>query len=233
MTGTKSDIVITVERREDTGKGAARRLRQEGRIPGVVYGGGKEPFAISVDRHSVQELLKQEAGGNTIFLLKLKGAKQERRAMIREIQIDPLTRQFIHIDFIRVTRGHKLNVTVPVELVGDCAGVRHGGLLDFVTREVQIEVLPREVPDKISVDISELDVDQHLTLADVEELLPSSARLLDDPARVLVTIAAPRGKTIQEEEAEAAAAAELVITEQAEPEVIHGKGREDQGEGAE
>ena len=231
MSQTKSDIVITVERRKDTGKGAARRLRQEGRIPGVVYGGDKEPFAISVDRHSVQELLKQESGGNTIFLLKLKGAKQERRAMIREIQIDPLTRQFVHIDFIRVTRGHKLNVTVPLELVGDCAGVRHGGLLDFVTREVHLEVLPRELPDKITVDISELDVEEHITLGDLEGLLPESARLLDDPARVVVTIAAPRGKTAEEEAAEAAEA-ELVITEMAEPEVIHGKGREEE-EGAE
>jgi len=232
MTQTKSDIVITVERRADTGKGAARRLRQEGRIPGVVYGGDKEPFAISVDRHSVQELLRQEAGGNTIFLLKLKGAKQERRAMIREIQIDPLTRQFIHIDFIRVTRGQKLNVTVPIELEGDCAGVRHGGLLDFVTREVQIEVLPRELPDKIVLDITDLEVEEHLTVGDLVDLLPASARLLDDPSRVVVTIAAPRGKTAEEEAAEAAAA-ELVITEQAEPEVIHGKGREDEEEGAE
>ncbi|HHQ49248.1 MAG TPA: 50S ribosomal protein L25, partial [Acidobacteria bacterium] len=156
---TKKDIVIEVERRDETGKGVAGRLRREGKIPGVVYGGGVSPFAITVDRHSIQELLKQESGGNTIFLLKLKGGKQERRTMIREIQIDPMTRDFTHVDFIRVTKGQALNVTVPLELEGDCIGVRHGGVADFVTREIEMEVLPREIQDKIVVDISDLDVD--------------------------------------------------------------------------
>ncbi len=228
MTETDKDIVITVERREGLGKEAVRKLRQVGKIPGVVYGGGKEPFSIAVDRHAVQELLKQKAGENTIFLLKLKGAKQQRRAMIREIQIDPMTRDFIHIDFIRVTRGQKLTVSVPVELVGDCAGVRHGGVLDFSTREIEMEVLPRELPEKITVDISELDMDQNITVEDLADLMPKSARVLEDPGRVVVTIAAPRAAAVEEEEAaEGGEAPELVITERAEPEVIGGKGKEE------
>ncbi len=228
MTETDKDIVITVERREGLGKEAVRKLRQVGKIPGVVYGGGKEPFSIAVDRHAVQELLKQKAGENTIFLLKLKGAKQQRRAMIREIQIDPMTRDFIHIDFIRVTRGQKLTVSVPVELVGDCAGVRHGGVLDFSTREIEMEVLPRELPEKITVDISELDMDQNITVEDLADLMPKSARVREDPGRVVVTIAAPRAAAVEEEEAaEGGEAPELVITERAEPEVIGGKGKEE------
>ena len=227
MTETDKDIVITVERREGLGKEAVRKLRQVGKIPGVVYGGNKEPFPIAVERHSVQELLKQEAGENTIFLLKLKGAKQQRRAMIREIQIDPLTRDFIHIDFIRVTRGQKLTVSIPVELVGDCAGVRHGGVLDFSTRDIQMEILPRELPEKITVDISELDIDQNITVEDLVDLMPKSARVLEDPSRVVATIAAPRAATAEEEEEAAEGAPELVITERAEPEVIGGKGKEE------
>ncbi len=228
MTETGKDIVITVERRDGLGKEAVKKLRQVGKIPGVVYGGGKEPFPITVDRHVVQELLKQEAGENTIFLLKLKGAKQQRRAMIREIQIDPMTRDFIHIDFIRVTRGQKLTVSVPVELVGDCAGVRHGGVLDFSTRDIEMEVLPRELPEKITVDISELDIDQNITIEDLGDLMPKSARVLEDPGRVVVTIAPPRAATVEEEAAEAAEAQpELVITERVEPEVIGGKGKEE------
>ncbi len=226
MTDSEKDVVITVERREDTGKEAARRMRRTGKIPGVVYGGGKDPFPIAVDRKSVQELLKQEAGENTIFLLKLKGGKQQRRAMIREIQVDPMTRDFIHIDFIRVTRGQKLTVSVPVELTGDCVGVRHGGLLEFATREIEMEVLPRELPDKITVDISDLDVEENITVGDLADLMPKSARVLDDPGRVIVTIAAPRGAGAEAEEEEAAEAAELLVTEQAEPEVIGAKGKE-------
>ncbi|NOZ79208.1 MAG: 50S ribosomal protein L25 [Acidobacteria bacterium] len=227
MTETDKDIVITVERREGLGKEAVRKLRQIGKIPGVVYGGNKEPFPIAVDRHSVQELLRQEAGENTIFLLKLKGAKQQRRAMIREIQIDPMTRDFIHIDFIRVTRGQKLTVSVPVELVGDCAGVRHGGVLEFSTREISMEVLPRELPEKITVDISEIDIDQNVTIEDLMDLMPKSARVLEDPGRVVVTIGAPRAAAVEEEEEAAEVAPELVITERAEPEVIGGKGKEE------
>ena len=229
MTTTAQDIVITVERRETTGKGAAGRLRREGLIPGVVYGGGKKPYPITVDRHAIQELLRQEAGENTIFLLKLKGAKQERRAMIKEIQVDPVTRRFTHIDFIRVVKGQALTVSVPIELTGDCAGVRHGGLVEFVTRSVDIEVLPREVPEKIEVDISELEIDEHITIEQIVGTLPESAKLLDDPSRVVVTVALPRVQKLSAaEEEEAALEEELVITEQAEPEVIHGKGKEEE-----
>ncbi len=225
-TSVTEELVITVERREDVGKGAARKLRQQGQVPGVVYGGGKEPFSISVDRKAVEDLLKQEGGENTIFLLKLKGAKQERRAMIKEIQIDPISRRFIHIDFIRVTRGQKLTVSVPIELTGDCVGVRHGGLLEFVTREIEMEVLPREIPEKLELDVSELEVDEHITIEELMSMLPESARVLDDPGRVVVTIGMPRISKVAGEEEEGEVEPELVITEQAEPEVIHGRGKE-------
>ncbi|NOZ94387.1 MAG: 50S ribosomal protein L25 [Acidobacteria bacterium] len=226
MTATmkKQDIVIEVERREGIGKEAAGKLRRQGKIPGVVYGGGVSPFAITVDRHSIQELLKQESGGNTIFLLKLKGGKQERRTMIREIQIDPMTRDFIHVDFIRVTKGHALNVTVPLELDGDCVGIRHGGVADFVTREVEMEVLPREIPDKIVVDISNVDVDELITLGDITGLFPPSARLLSDPNAVVVRVMIPRVARPEVEEEE-----ETIITEQAEPEIIGAKGGKEEG----
>ena len=216
-----ADIVLTVERREELGKEKVKKLRQQGKIPAIVYGGGKAPVPIVVDEKSIGDILKQETGENTIFLLKLKGTKHERRAMIKEIQVDPITRRFLHIDFIRVVRGHKLTVKVPIELVGDSVGVRHGGLLDFVTREIEIEVLPRDLPEKIQVDISELDLEQHLTAGDLVPLLPKSARLLDDPHRVIVTIEAPRGAKVVEGEEEAAGVeTSAIITEQQEPELI-------------
>jgi large subunit ribosomal protein L25 len=224
-----TDIHITVERREELGKGAVGRLRRLGKIPAVVYGGDKESFPVFVDKESLMNLLKQEGGENTIFLLKLKGSKQERRAIIKDIQVDPITREFQHIDFIRVTRGHKLTVTMPIELEGDSVGVRHGGRLNFISRELEVEVLPREMFDKLVVDISDLDVGDSVTVADLQDQLPPSGRFLEEGSRVVLVIAMPRGLAEEEEEAEE----ELVIDEQAEPEVIHGKGSQDEEEGEE
>jgi large subunit ribosomal protein L25 len=223
-----ADLVITVERREDQGKSSVAKLRREGRIPAVVYGGGKPPISISVDEEDLHNLLKQEGGENTIFLLKLAGTKEERRAMIKEKQLDPITGRFLHLDFIRVMRGHKLTVAMPVELVGDCIGVRHGGRVDFVSRELQVEVLPREMFDRIEVDISALEAGEHVAVSDLESKLPESGRFVEDPNRVVVLIEMPRGAAV--EAGEAAEEPELVTAEQTEPEVIRkGKSEEEEG----
>ena len=211
-----NEIVMTVEKRADQGKGASRKLRRAGQVPAVVYGGDRPPMSISVDEHALRELLKGEGGEHTIFLLKLEGSKDERRAMIREIQKDPISGRFKHIDFIRITAGHKVHVRMPVELKGDCIGVRHGGRVDFVSRELQVEVLPRDMFDKFTVDISNLDVGHHISVSDLESMLPPSARILEDSHRVVVVVETPRLVT----EAEATPAGEMVITEAAEPEVI-------------
>jgi large subunit ribosomal protein L25 len=217
------NLVITVERRDEAvGKSGVKKLRREGKIPAIVYGGGKESMSITVDRHSVQELLKKESGENTIFLLKLRGTKQERRAMIREIQVHPITNEYLHIDFIRVMRGHKLSVTVPIELTGDCIGVRHGGLIDFMSRELQVEVLPREMLDRLTVDIANLDLGQHIRVQDLEELLPASGRFLEDRLRIVVSIGTPRGAKEAEEKEEG----EMLISEQSEPEVLRQRAEE-------
>ena len=226
----RADMVITVEKREELGKEAAGRYRRGGNIPAVVYGGDKPPVPIAVDEESIRELLKQAAGENTIFLLKLKGTSEERRAMIKEIQADPISGKFVHIDFIRVTRGHKLQVSMPIELVGDSVGVRHGGRVDFVTREVSLEILPREMFDKLTVDISDLEVGEHVRVGAVADQLPPSARILDDENRVVVVIEAPRAVALEEAEVEEEVAEEAVIAETAEPELIRkGKGEEEGG----
>jgi len=221
------EITITVEAREGRGSGEAGRMRSQGRVPSVLYGGEKPPVAISVDEHAVKEILKGAAGENTIFLLKLKDTDEERLAMIKELQTDPISGRFIHIDFIRITRGHKLTVKMPVELVGDSVGVRHGGRIDFVTREVELEILPREMFDKLVLDISHLEVGEHMTVADLVSQLPESATLLEDVKRVVVVVHAPRmvEELVEEEELEE----EMVIEEAAEPEVIgKGKGEEEE-----
>ena len=153
--------------------------------------------------------------------------------MIKELQLDRISGKFIHIDFIRITRGHKLTVKMPVELVGDCIGVRHGGRIDFVSREIEIEILPRDMFDKFVLDISKLEVGEHLTVADLASQLPENAKFIDDDDRVVVVVELPR--VVEEEVAAEALEEEAVIAEAAEPEVIgKGKGEEaEEGEGSE
>lgn len=217
------ELVIEVERRERFGKGANRKLRAQGLIPAVVYGGGKEPVPVVVDRKAVTELLHQEKGKNTIFLLRMKGTKQERHAMLKDYQVDPITQQYIHLDFIRVMKGQHVRVEVPVELVGESVGVKAGGFLDFAGRSLHLECPADAIPEKIQVNIARLHIGQHITAGDVP--LPAGVKLLDDPHKVLVTIEG-RGGAVEEEVAAAPAGEEM-----AEPEVIRrGKTEVEEGE---
>ncbi len=207
------ELVIEVERRSSAGKSASRKLRQSGLIPAVVYGGGKESVPVVVDRHSVTELLRQEQGRNTLFLLKMKGTKQERHAMLRDAQTDPRSRQFIHLDFIRVMKGQHVKVEVPVVLEGEAIGVKTGGFLDWTSRTLHIECAAEKIPPAFRIDISRLGVSEHVTAGEIE--MPEGVRLLDDPHRVIVTIEAHGAKAGEEEVKVEAAPAEA-----AEPEVI-------------
>ena len=221
------EIVVTVETRKGRGSAEAGRMRHQGMVPAVVYGGGKPPVPIAVDENSIRELLKGAAGENTIFLLKLKGTDEERLAMIKELQVNRISGHFIHIDFIRITRGHKLTVKMPVELVGDCVGVRHGGRVDFVTRDIEIEILPREMFDKFVLDVSDLEVGEHLKVADLASQLPENAKFLEDENRVVAVVEIP--KIIEEPVEEEIEEEELVTAEAEEPEVI-GKGKVEEEE---
>ena len=218
-----NDVVIEVERREGVGKGSAKAVRRDGRVPAVVYGGGIDPLAITVDPKAISELLKTEAGVNAIFNLRLKDTDQERQAMIKDLDVHPLTRKMVHIDFIRVTEGQKVTVTVPVELEGTAAGEEEGGVVDQIRRELEMSVLPREIPNRLVVDVSALGVGDHISVGDLRDMLPESAELYDDDDRIVVTVTYPQA--IEEEEEDE----DLVISELEEPEVI-GRGGEDEDE---
>ena len=216
-----AEVTLEVTRREGTGTGVARKLRQKGKIPAVVYGGHKEPVAIEVDRKTVSELIqKSEHGVRSIFLLKMAGTDQQRHAMIKDIQIDPITRKMMHVDFVRVVMDEVVRVDVPIHLNGTALGVKEGGLLDWQVRELHVECLPNAIPDSVEVDISNLGHHDYLRISDLT--LPQGVKVLDDPDRVVV------GVTHQKAEAEPtpeAAAAEAAAP--AEPEVIkRGKAEE-------
>ena len=212
------DLTIEVNRREETGKSANRRLRREEMIPAVVYGGGKEPISIQVPRKTLIDLFKSGGSENRIFLLKLADTGQSRHAMIRDMQIHPLTRKVEHVDFMRIDMSKRIRVRVHITLEGVPYGVRtEGGLLDFVTREVEVECLPTAIPQEIKVDVNDVKVGQHLEVKDLQ--LPAGVKLIEDEDRVIVSVAHAK----VEVEAVAAGAEVAAV----EPEVI-AKGKKEE-----
>lgn len=208
-----SEMTIEVQKRERVGKGGNREARRNGLIPGVVYGGGKDSVPIQLDRKSFVEMMKKSESENPIFLLKL-GTGQERHAILREIQKDPVSRMVIHLDFQRVEMNQKVHVTVPIELKGIAYGVKtEGGLIDFVTREIAVECLPGDIPAHLDLDVTEVRVGQHVEARELQ--LPNGVTLFDAPEKVILSLTHARA----EEATEAG--------DRAEPEVIkRGKGEE-------
>jgi large subunit ribosomal protein L25 len=210
-------MVVEVELRSALGSSGVGKLRRQGRVPGVLYGGGKQPVPIVVGERALVDILRH--GGHRMFRLRIGGEEEPGDAMIKEVQSDPISGRPKHIDFIRIESGHKVHITVAVVLSGDCIGVREGGRLDFTSRELALEVLPREIIDRIEVDISDLELGKHLTVADLAPLLPPSGKLLEDPHRVVVVIEKPRA-ALEEE-----VAAAPVSGQPAEPVLIKTKGK--------
>ena len=215
-----SEIPLTVEKREAVGKGPNRRARAAGQVPAVVYGGGKDSVPILVDRRTLAETLKKSGDRNTIFLLKLGETGQTRHAMIRDLQVDPVTRRIEHVDFQRILMTEKVRVQVPIEVTGLAYGVKNeGALLDFVTREVTVECLPANIPHHLTIDVTELHANQH---AEARELtLPAGVTLLEDATRVIVSCSYTKA-----EKAEEAAPGEVLVEAAAtEPELIKKGGK--------
>jgi large subunit ribosomal protein L25 len=207
-----TEATIEVQRRERTGKGENRRLRVAGIVPAVLYGADRDPVAIQVPRKTVLDLFKAGGHENRIFLLKLTGTDQTRHAMVRDLQVDPMTNEISHLDFQRIAMDQKLRVHVRIELVGTPYGVKtESGLLDFVTRELEVECMPSAIPSEIKVDISELRVEQHMEARELT--LPEGVEYVGSPDAVIVSIKHARVE-------EVAAPAEGVAAAAAEPEVI-------------
>ena len=208
-----AELTLEVTRREDGGKNVARRYRASGKVPAVVYGGHRDPVAITVDRKIVSEMIqKSEHGVRSIFLLKMSGTDQQRHAMIKDIQIDPISRRMTHIDFVRVVMDEVVRVTVPVHIVGTAIGVKEGGILDWQVRDLHVECLPNAIPDKIDIDVTPLGNHDYYRVSDLK--LPEGVKVLEDLERVVVGVTQMRAEVV-EPTAEA-----VVAAAPAEPEVI-------------
>jgi len=216
----QDNVVIEVEKRTETGKNACNRLRAKDLIPAVIYGGaGTESVPLSVPRKELLGLFRKGLHQNAVFLLQLRGTDEKRHVMVRDVTLSPLRRELIHVDFVRILLDRKLKVKVPVETVGIAVGVKLGGLLDVVTRELEIECLPTDIPASIQADVSALDLGGVFRVAD---LVPGEkVRILGDAERVIAHIVTHRA-----EAAETPAAAAPATPE---PEVVKKGKKEEEG----
>ena len=209
-----AEVTLEVSRREGVGKGVAKKLRAAGKVPGVVYGGHRDPVAIEVDRKAITDLIsKSDHGVRSIFLLKLAGTDSQRHAMIKDMQIDPIKGKLDHIDFVRVVMDEVVRVTIPVHLNGTPAGVKEGGIVDWQVRELHVECLPGNIPDTIEVEVGELGLHEYIRISDLK--LPDGVKVLDDEERVVAGVTHAKAEPVAEE----AAAVDATATP-AEPEVI-------------
>ncbi len=217
------DATLQAEKRDGRGKNEARRLRASGRIPAVVYGAEKgKAVEISVDPKALLRILHSESGVNTLIGLQLDGGAS--RVLVKEYQLEPIAHRLLHADFYQVAMDKMLTVTVPFILKGEARGVKQqGGVVDFVHREIEIEVLPADIPENITVDISELMLGQGVRVRDVIGT-DTKWRATSEPDMMIVHVVAPRA-----EEAPVVADAAAVPAAGAEPEVIK-KGKTDKDE---
>jgi len=210
---------ISARSRESRGKGAARQTRREGRIPGVLYGHGEDSVSLSVDANELQKLVHSISIENTIVDLDL-GSGEPYKVLIRELQRHPFRDEFVHIDFFHVAMDEKIQVEVPIVLIGTPTGVKNkGGVLDHQLRELEVFCLPGSIPEKIELDVSNLDIGDSIHVSDIE--LPD-VEILTELDRAVVAVLAPTVMEVEEVAEEALA----------EPEVI-GRGKEaEEGEEA-
>jgi len=206
-------FTIKAEKREDVGKNACRRLRKQGKIPVILYGPQTPAVPLTVEKKDIFRILRSETGENTIFKVSFNSESQD--AMIKEVQKDPVTDEILHADLIRIAMDKVIRVSVPVVLVGEAVGVKaEGGFVDHITREVDVECLPKNIPDHIEVDISSLHINQSLKIEDI--VPPEGVKIVEDLNTVVALVAAPSVEEVEVEEKEE----EEIIGEEEEPEVI-------------
>lgn len=213
---------VKSEQRDKLGTNASRRLRKEGKVPANLYGPNRKSTPLTLKKKDIIQILKSESGENTIFKVYFDSTTQN--VMIKEVQIDPLTDELIHVDLVQITMNKLVQVSVPVELSGEAVGEKsEGGFVDFVSRELNVECLPQNIPEQIGVDVSDLHINQSIRLEDLTP--PQGVKFIDDPQTVIVNVGMPTEEEEVEEIPE-----EEVISEEEEPEVISKEEEEEETE---
>ena len=224
-----AEMKVSASSRSEFGSGASKRLRRQGLVPAVVYGGASGSISVSVDPKALYRLLRSEAGRNTILKLEIEGGKNDS-VILKDWQVDPVKETFLHADFQRIAMDKLLRVTIPVAVRGEAIGVKtDGGMLDVVLREIEVECLPADIPERIECDVSELHINESVRIRDLPPL--ERVEILAEADRVVahvVTIKAEEEETPEGEEE----GVEVAPGEEGEPEVItKGKTEEDEAGG--
>ncbi|MBM3212417.1 50S ribosomal protein L25 [Candidatus Poribacteria bacterium] len=210
---------LSAETREGKGRGFANALRRNGSIPAIIYGHKIEPLPIHLQEKALRRVLSS-GGENVIINMDLVGKDSPETVIIKEVQVDPVSRRILHADFMRVSLDELITTHVPVTLHGTPQGISEGGILEFLHREVALECQAGKIPEYLSVDISSLKIGDQIRVGDL--IVDEGMRILDDPATTIVAIGTP---TVHKEEA--AAPTEV---EDAEPEVIEKRRKEEEEE---
>jgi len=215
-------IPIKGTRREKLGKGGARKARAAGEIPGVLYGHGETPIPVAVGSREFDVAIRGHKGGNAIVSLSLAGS--DYTALVRDVQYDPITHQILHLDFQHISLTETIEVSVPIHLTGLAVGVKDaGGILEPITRELEVRCLPTAIPQSIDVDVSALNIGDSIHVRDLQL---GTLEVLTDPDTTIATVVPP--SVVEEKPAEEAAAATA-----AEPEVITKGKKDEEAEGEE
>jgi large subunit ribosomal protein L25 len=190
-----AEVKLKAQKREATGKGSARKVRSDGRVPAILYGKGLDSVALDVDRREFVTALHTEAGMNVLLDIEVDG--KTTLALTRELQRDPVRGTLLHADFVKVDRTQKVEVEVPVHLVGEAPGAKEGGVLEHPLFAVNVRCVVTNVPEAIEGDISRLQIGDALRVSELQ--VPDATEILNDPETVVASVAAP----ISEEELEA------------------------------
>jgi large subunit ribosomal protein L25 len=222
----RKEINVAAEVRTSRGKNEARRTRRAGHIPAVIYGSFQEPVSIAVNPRDISKITHSDTGFNTIFNLVIPGG-ESTPVMLVDRQVDPVKGTLLHADFKRIDLTKRLRVSIPVHTTGEAAGVKvQGGLLEVITRAIEIECLPDEIPEGFTVDVTELMIGQAKRASDVA--LTGSMKLVSAPETVIAHSVALRAEEVVEPTAaEAAAVTPEAGATPAEPEVIK-KGKKEE-----
>jgi large subunit ribosomal protein L25 len=206
---------LTVMPREGVGKSVARRLRRSGKTPGILYG-GSAPVNIAVDPREVFRIIHGHEGSTQLLRVTFAGSKDSRMVILRDLQVDPVSEDLVHVDLQEVNMDKPIQVTVALRHVGEAVGVRDTqGILEMVLREIQVSCLPANIPEDIKVDVSNLAIHDVLTVADL--VVPEGVRVLTDMAQAVATVAPPAAEEVA---APVAVVAGAVAAGPAEPEVL-------------
>ena len=214
---------LTITKREGVGKGPAKRLRRDGRVPAILYGGAT-PMSIAVAPKDILRLIHGHEGSTQLFRIAFDGGTDARMAIIRDLQFDPVTENLIHVDLQEVAMDRAIQVSVALPHVGESMGVKDSaGILEMVLREVRVSCLPGNIPEYLEADVTNLNIHDVFTVKDLK--VPEGVRVLNDPNQAVVTVAPPAAEEV------AAVAAVPTEATAAEPEVLtERKPKEEAGE---